>query len=121
VVSVEGIEIANYPLGPSTAGRPLSEGAVDFLLTQRGGPWGGPPPTPVVMLPIKLTDESLASGNYSTVFAAHQFTCPSGAVWDLKGRVVRNPHPAHDQDDPLDRSQVNVADGYVLVSLPSQP
>jgi hypothetical protein len=50
-----------------------------------------------------------------------EFTCPGGAVWDFKGNVVNNPDPAHDQDDPLQRTSVNVADGYVLLSLPRPP
>jgi len=51
----------------------------------------------------------------------HRFTCPSGAVWDVKGRVVKNPDPEKHPDDPLQRTEAGVADGYVLVSLPSQP
>ena len=51
--------------------------------------------------------------------AAHRrFTCPSGAVWDFKGRVVKNPDPARDQDDPLERAPVSVADGDVVLPLP---
>jgi hypothetical protein len=50
-----------------------------------------------------------------------EFTCPSGAVWDFKGNVVNNPDPARDQDDPLERTAVSVADGYVMLSLPPPP
>jgi hypothetical protein len=48
------------------------------------------------------------------------FTCPTGALWDIEGRVVKNPDPARDQDDPLRRTQAAEADGDVLVSLPPQ-
>jgi hypothetical protein len=50
-----------------------------------------------------------------------EFTCPSGAVWGFKGNVVNNPDPARDQDDPLQRSQILVSGGYVIVSLPPPP
>jgi hypothetical protein len=51
--------------------------------------------------------------------ATHRrFTCANGAVWDFEGKVVNNSDPARDQDDPLYRSQAEVADGYVLLQLP---
>jgi hypothetical protein len=53
--------------------------------------------------------------------ARHRFTCPNGAVWDLEGKVVTNPNPKEHPDDPLQREIASVADGYVLVSLPSPP
>ncbi len=53
--------------------------------------------------------------------ASRRFTCPSGAVWDIKGKVVKNPDPAKHPDDPLERTQAAVADGYVLVSLEPPP
>ncbi len=51
-----------------------------------------------------------------------RFTCPNGAVWDLQGRVVRNPDPAVHPDDQLQLSGAVVSfDGYVLVQLPPAP
>jgi hypothetical protein len=47
-----------------------------------------------------------------------RFTCPTGAVWDFEGEVIRNPNPRRYADDPLARTRAVVADGDVLVSLP---
>jgi hypothetical protein len=52
---------------------------------------------------------------------SRRFTCPSGAVWDIKGNVIKNPDPAKHPDDPLERTQAAVADGYVLVPLSPPP
>ena len=50
-----------------------------------------------------------------------RFTCPSGAVWDIQGLVIKNPDPAQFQDDSLVRNQVATAYSDVLVELPSPP
>jgi hypothetical protein len=42
-------------------------------------------------------------------------------VWDIKGNVIKNPDPAKHPDDPLERTQAAVADGYVLVPLSPPP
>lgn len=238
---VDGVEVANYPLGPATAGRLLSRGAVDLTFTAEGfgetrsswPPIRSPHKATVAKLPLRITDAELASGRYQTRVSAdgvsltlsiatgsspsrqdldalramaasihfpplqigkftpsrsyvlgrassyplgsvteiaagirlpyyrklqsgrfylehaadgfwqitwpgdllhgykacgphwdaahHRFTCPSGAVWNFEGGVVKNPDPAHDQDDPLSRQQVSVADGDVLVQLPVAP
>jgi hypothetical protein len=241
-VSTEGVEVANYSVGPATNGRPLSSGAVDFSFTTEdfafrssSGPLpGSPHELKLGKLPLVLTDADLRSGAYRTAVSgdgltftlsittgsspSHQdldalramaasihlprlrighftpaglyvlgpaskyrpgsvtevpagyplpyykklrsgrfylertaggfwtltwpstgyihgyracgphfdvakrrFTCPNGAVWDLQGRVVKNPDPPSHPDDPLERTHAAEADGYVLVSLEPPP
>jgi hypothetical protein len=50
-----------------------------------------------------------------------RFTCPNGAVWDLMGRVIKNPDPSQHPDDPLERTEAAVANGDVLISLQPPP
>ncbi len=237
VESTDGVEVANYPLGPATSGRPLAGGAVDFTFTaeafgQITSSWpsiSSPHKTTLAKLPLRITHAELASGRYRTGVSAdglsltlsittgsspsrrdldalraiaasirfpplrigqftpsrlyvlgrasayplgsvteitaglplpyhrklrsgpfylehtadgfwtmtwpsnylhdykacgprfdatrRRFTCPSGAVWDLQGRVLRNPDPAKHPDDPLIRARALVAGGFLLVSL----
>jgi SurA-like protein len=89
LMSVEGVEVANYPIDASASSRPLSTRAVDLFFTQASNRLPGPAVVTGARLPIRISDADLASGRYTTQVSADGTSFRLTRVSRRRGRTSR--------------------------------